>query len=366
MSRDLLILGAGGVGAHAARLCARRFPERRIVILDKDAAIAVAIAGEIGANAAAGALDVTDEARLKAYMSDAEIVLNCVGPYYKFAAPILDAAIAVGALYLDVNDDWEPTLTSLERDAAAKERDARAVIGMGASPGLCNLLAVAAARAIGAPTRLITGWTLENDPGPPGSAAQAHWLHQSSGLIRVLESGVFVDRPPLQAMEVHWPGRGARAAQTVGHPEAVTLPRTFPTLRECVNVMVLHPQLAAALADAAGRIDSGALDVHAAVDLLTRGYEPNGAPEPEPHFPGIFAIASRPGAYAFAAPSFLRGADVAEVTARPLVAALAVALEKGLPCGVHAPEAVFEPADVFAELAAGLGHAGPLFEIVVA
>jgi short subunit dehydrogenase-like uncharacterized protein len=42
-------------------------------------------------------------------------VLNCVGPFYRFGPPVLTAAIKAGVSYLDVCDDWEPTLDMLEQ-----------------------------------------------------------------------------------------------------------------------------------------------------------------------------------------------------------------------------------------------------------
>ncbi|MBW2087346.1 MAG: saccharopine dehydrogenase, partial [Deltaproteobacteria bacterium] len=46
--------------------------------------------------------------------------------------------------YIDINDDWEPTLDMLKLDEEARQAGITAIIGMGASPGVSNLLAVKA------------------------------------------------------------------------------------------------------------------------------------------------------------------------------------------------------------------------------
>ena len=41
------------------------------------------------------------------------VVMNTVGPFFRFGVPILTAAIDAGTDYIDVCDDWEPTLEML-------------------------------------------------------------------------------------------------------------------------------------------------------------------------------------------------------------------------------------------------------------
>ena len=57
---------------------------------------------------------------------------------------MLRAAIRAGCHYVDVCDDWEPTLEMLALDTEARAAGVTAVIGLGASPGITNLLAVQA------------------------------------------------------------------------------------------------------------------------------------------------------------------------------------------------------------------------------
>jgi hypothetical protein len=69
------------------------------------------------------------------------------------------------------------------------------------------------------------------------SAAVVHWIQQLSGKSRVHSSGAPLLVKPLQRREIDFPDYGRLVVWSVGHPEAVTLPRVFGGLQACGNVM---------------------------------------------------------------------------------------------------------------------------------
>ena len=78
-----------------------------IADLGLDAAQEVASAG--GEKARVTRIDVTQRTELKSVMRGADLVMNCVGPFFRFGVPVLKAAIEAGVDYLDICDDPEPT-----------------------------------------------------------------------------------------------------------------------------------------------------------------------------------------------------------------------------------------------------------------
>ena len=125
----------------------------------------------------------------------------------------------------------------LEMSAPAERAGIRAVIGMGASPGLVNLLAVVAMRELDDVHRVVTGWNGEGASPEPGSgtAAIEHGIAQATGTIPVVREGRERSERPLRRVALDYPGLGRRRARTFGHPEPVTLHRTFD-VAESVNV----------------------------------------------------------------------------------------------------------------------------------
>ena len=57
--------------------------------------------------ARAVAVDARSRESLVSAMRGANVVLNCVGPFYRFGPPILEAAIEARVDYVDVCDDAE-------------------------------------------------------------------------------------------------------------------------------------------------------------------------------------------------------------------------------------------------------------------
>lgn len=286
MNVRVVALGAGGgMGRYAAKTAAAFDFVHEIVVADLDEARAARVASEwVGEKAKTAKVDITKRGELERLLEGADVVFNTTGPFYKFGPPVLEAAIAAGCHYLDICDDWEPTLEMLAMDGAAREAGITAVLGLGASPGITNLLAVKAAEALDRVSTLITGWGESEEsregleelkPGTGGSfsAAYDHWLKQASGTIRLLEGGRFVDVPPLREVTISYPGRGDRVAYTIGHPEPVTLPRRFQGLRSSCNVMVMPEEVIALLQWLRQRIDAGKMTIPEAVREVEEAIE---------------------------------------------------------------------------------------------
>lgn len=361
----VLILGAGGIGRAAAMFVAERGMADALIVADRDLAAAQTLRDASRMPGEAFALDVTDATALARSLARADAVINCVGPYYRFGVPVLKAALAARTTYLDVCDDWEPTLEMLTFDAAARDAGVTAVIGMGASPGTANMIAALVADAIGSPTSLMTGWSLGDDPGDPGGAANEHWLHQATGTIRVWRNGMHVDEKPLQRVAVTYPGLPPRTALTIGHPEAVTLPRRYPDLTTCLNVMTLPGGLELVLEKAAELVDRDGRGLLDASHEAFADYVPGAGPS-LPLYPGVWAIAEgSDGRAAAHMPDYGCMTDMQTITAGPAVAALELILAgKARRAGVLTPEDAFAPDDYFAALARLARVESPMIDLV--
>lgn len=241
----IVVGGAGAMGRWAVRGIAKLGSAQKVLVADIDLARAQQVAAEVGDLCAAVRLDATDPAAMREAFADCGVVLNCMGPFSKFARPIVEAAIDSDCDYLDIDDDWESTVEAFEFDARAREKGLRVVKGIGGSPGISNLAAALVARRLDKVTEIFTGWSmrgavLEDEAAYPSTggagAAVEHWLIQISGSIRAFRDGAEKDIEPVSPVELLYPGKGQVQAYTVGHPEAITLPRYFPTVLNCTNL----------------------------------------------------------------------------------------------------------------------------------
>ncbi len=283
--RILALGGPGAMGAVAARVVAGLPGVSEIVVADRrlDAAQAMAqrLSGAgISARVRALQVDVTDDVALRAALADVDVVVNTVGPYYRFGMAVLRAAIASGTHYFDICDDPEPTLQMLELDEAARAAGVCAVIGMGASPGVSNLLAARAVKRLDEVHDLYTAWPVDvsgkqDDAqllGPDGraSAAAVHWMEQISGEITVVSNGELVHRRPLSPVTLALSPRHAGTAYVVGHPEPITLRRSFGLTGASACLMVITPGTLAYLDVLRRDLDAGRLDNEAAAAALAK------------------------------------------------------------------------------------------------
>ncbi len=272
--RVVALGGCGEVGAFAARTALRYEFVEEVLIADRDGNAARKLADELGDRAGSVEVDVTDAQALASVLSNCDVVMNTVGPFFRFGVPVLQAAIEAKCDYIDINDDWEPTLEMLELDERARKADVTAVIGMGVSPGVTNLLAAKVVAEIDSVTEVITGWNLESMEdeeileGEGGSAAIEHWIHQCTGTIRIHKDGTQVEVKPLQKINIEYPSLGRIETWTVGHPEAVTLPLTYGELKNSSNVMILPGSVLYALRTIARVVDRGWIEVDSGARVM--------------------------------------------------------------------------------------------------
>jgi len=188
------------------------------------------------AKVSARRIDVTDAARLTNLMKSADIVVNCVGPNYRYEVPVAKAAIRAKVNLVDINDDYETTIEMLNLDAKARKAGIIIILGLGASPGVNNVIARAGASELDQVEEIHTAWIMSaSDPG--GLALSCHLLHSLSGKALTYRDGGLVEVQSFvdgkERMEFPQPV-GAIDVFHVGHPEPITLSRCFEGVK-CVD-----------------------------------------------------------------------------------------------------------------------------------
>lgn len=162
--------------------------------------------------------------RLRDLASGAALVANFAGPYYRTGAAVLEACIEAGTDYLDICDDADATLELMARDEAARAAGIRALIGMGSSPGITNVLVRTAVDSLGHADEVDLSWVV--DVADVNAAALQHFWH--------IFSPVAADgsRRPVPAWDelnlrtaVFPPPLGERLVLELSHPEPITVPR---------------------------------------------------------------------------------------------------------------------------------------------
>ena len=378
--RVIILGGAGEMGRKAVSIISNFENIGELVVADFDLASAEKIVAENAAETkmplTAVSVDVTDSEQLISLLEGNDIVLNMTGPFYRLGVPVLEAAIAAGCHYLDICDDWEPTIDMLALHEKAVESDVIAVIGIGASPGISNILARVVCDHLDRVDDLYTVWpvdagdergdaiqvVIEENQG--ASAAIVHWMQQISGEIEVVKEGERVAQRPMLPVTLNYPNAGEGTGYTVGHPEPITLVETMGIRGSSASLMLLRKHTAAFIDGLRKQIDTDQLSLEegakavgkpSLLGRLRAAFRSFWFPGPG-DLPLFFAWARGEhnsearvvGATLTSAPDD----GMAGVTSWPLAIALRQLLDRRITTvGVHPPETVIEPEHFFNMLA---------------
>lgn len=278
--------GSGTMGRRAVKYLDAMHSNIEIVVADINEDLAAITADRYGNHVTSTGIDVLDAAALEKLLSDADLVLNTVGPFFKFGLPILKAAISAKCDYVDINDDWEPTLEMLKYDQAARDAGITALINMGGSPGMTNLLGKMAINLLDKADTLhvcfhTDGVSVDTDDvvdtkyslsSETPTAASVHSVQQMTGTVRVRAKGEFLDTKPLKHVEIRDLGHGVNGGLILGHPEPVTLPRYFPSLQDSACLVMGPQDELAQIAELMASVDSGNVSEAAAAKLLQQAF----------------------------------------------------------------------------------------------
>jgi saccharopine dehydrogenase-like NADP-dependent oxidoreductase len=228
MSLRVVVLGgAGHIGSRIVKELHELDPTIEIVIADKNLAKADEVAKSVGGNIKAVYVDATVEEFLADVIKRADCVVNAIGPFYRFGVPILKTAIRVGVNFVDINDDYDATFEALKLHDEATNKGVTAVIGMGATPGITNILARHGAGKLDEVFEIGTYWIWSALDPTMGPAIIDHYFHAITGSVKTYRNGEWIEVKALSEPELYeFPKPiGAWEVAHVGHPEPITIPR---------------------------------------------------------------------------------------------------------------------------------------------
>ena len=239
----LALGGSGGMGRFAVHSLIKHPQVESILVADLNESAAKKFASTLSEKTSGIGIDVTDKKALERAMNDVDVVINTTGPFFKLAVPILKAAIETKTHYLDICDDWEPTEKMFLLNDEAKAAGITAIIGLGASPGITNMLGLIAMKELDQVSKVYTGWDMssaqpEEESSQTGvNAAMVHGIEQIIGKVKVFSSGAYKMVRPLEKVAVDYPQLGTYKANIFGHPEAISFPHHYPEIKESLNLM---------------------------------------------------------------------------------------------------------------------------------
>ncbi len=246
MKRALVLGGAGAVCSETTRDLAAHSSFDEIVVAEGNLAAAEALVAELGGGRLrARQFDADDDGALPGLFSGFDVVVN--GLPYRYDLAVTRACVAAGVSGLDLSTEED----QFDFDRAARAAGVVFVPGVGATPGVTNLLVARAAEALDSIEVIEIAFAAFRCLAPaPGLLRTTLWEFNPDEPARqrvYFEDGGMRPAPPLSGgAPVDFGGQiGTQTAYLVPHPETATLPRSYPgvrrvTVRGCFASQVMR------------------------------------------------------------------------------------------------------------------------------
>lgn len=242
--RVLVLGGAGEVGGEVASDLSTCPEIDELVIADLDGKRARNIVAQLphadGRSPSAIGLDVRDRRRALEVVSGVDLLMNCTS--FELFDDVIDLALRAGVNYADLIS--EPT--ELQR-RAAEQAQITAISGLGASPGLSNVLVRHAAEELDELHEVHISWVSFRTVAPtPGLLDTILWeLSEDCDTRQYFQDGRFERAASLDGSRLvpFASPVGPQRVYYVPHTEVTSLPRHFPTLRCCAVRGSWRPEL---------------------------------------------------------------------------------------------------------------------------
>ncbi len=248
MSKIVVLGGCGGIGSVAVKALAAGAYFDEIVVADTRLPVAQALVAQIGKpSLRALEVDANSPESLRAAITGADVVLNAIGPFYRFGPPVLRAALDARVRYVDVCDDLAPTVKMLALDDEARAAGVSALVGMGNSPGLANVFVRLCKDQLLETVETVDILHIHGGEPEEGPAVVKHRIHAMVNDVPLFLDGQMVSvrqlEPSGQAhvVETDFRGVGRFPVYPYPHPETITLPKYIPGLKRATNMGVIFP-----------------------------------------------------------------------------------------------------------------------------
>ncbi|MBN2156638.1 MAG: SDR family NAD(P)-dependent oxidoreductase [Candidatus Lokiarchaeota archaeon] len=249
MKKIVVLGGCGAVGRHTVRTLAKSKDVDKVVIADINLDLAEQMAQQLGEKVTAVNVDVNNTEDIRNAIKGAKVVVNTVGPYYMFEKKILEAVIEEGIDYVDVCDDTGATYDALNLDERAKEKGVTALIGMGSSPGVTNILAAFAAttKNILAECESIDLYHIHGGEPVEGVGVIGHRFYCMQQDVPLFLDGEMLNLSQKESEdyieEVDFINlEGKHTVYPYPHPEPITLPKWIPGVKRVTNKGTVLPE----------------------------------------------------------------------------------------------------------------------------
>lgn len=248
--------GPGDMGKTVVRTLLKEEDVEEVKIADLDLEKAKNFAKESGKKVTFAKVDANDPKNLIEVIKGQDVIVGCIGPFYKFEKKLASASIEANVNYVSIADDYVAALDALSLDKYAKERGVTVITGLGNCPGITNILAkkgTSLLDKVGKINVSFAGGSMDAE----GKANIHHAIYMYYGKILSFIDGkeIYVNAGTGEEVVEFPPPIGKLPVFHTGHAEPVTIPKNISNLKEVTLKGGIHPTWLSRLAIFLGRLN---------------------------------------------------------------------------------------------------------------
>lgn len=276
MKEVVVVGGAGDMARVASTRLLDIYKDCRLTLADYDLEKAERAAGKLGDRVSAVFTDIFDPSALGSVIDGCDLVINCTGPYYRTAKPVIEACIEQGVDYVDMLDDDDAARSCLGLTEKAREKGILALICCGIAPGLLNVLTKQLYDRLDEVDSVDLAWVSGSTPAwerdePGGAGVIEHMLHCCTGRCVTILNGERVMVPAFRKGHELDFGEplGRYEVFELGHAETATMPAFLDGISNLRTMGAVHPPyLNGVFLGIARQVEKGSVSMREAVDFL--------------------------------------------------------------------------------------------------
>ncbi len=229
MPKSFLVLGgAGDMGSSVVEDLGSYGADELVVgdISEKSIESTISTLKKKGIRAKGLRIDVNNNRELAKAVQGADVIVNTVGPFYRFEKKITDIVKTVDVGYVDICDDYDVTSDVFIASKKDIKVNARIIVGMGWTPGITNVCARDGYDQMDSVKEINIAW-VGSAADSAGKAVIEHTFHAVTGDVPMFLNGELVKVPARQFhREIDFPDPINKVdTYFTGHPEPITIPR---------------------------------------------------------------------------------------------------------------------------------------------
>jgi saccharopine dehydrogenase-like NADP-dependent oxidoreductase len=232
MNKVVVLGGAGAMGQVIVRDLVEFADGYETVVADFNEEKARTLAKRMGKSACQGIFaDLNDGAALIKVLHGANVVINST-PYY-FNVRVMEAALEAGCHYMDLGGLFHTTREQQKLNQRFVDANLLAILGMGAAPGMTNVMAAAGAsqldtvESIDIAIGCVDFVEVDHPLAPPYALDTI--LDEYTKEPMVFQQGEFIGMPPMSGeIVIDFPEPVGRSSAILTlHSEVATLPESY-------------------------------------------------------------------------------------------------------------------------------------------